>query len=198
MRNVGYILVAAFCYNSFSCNDTNNPIDATPNAIDHHAPSSSTKQQNSSSQKNVGLVIITTIDGIKHVLVHMRYDDKLAGPGGAIDLKSGGVWESPEEAGAREAKEESGLDIPQEELKYLGTEEIGGKQVVMLLWETNMDTVPGPDATHNGEVKEAPPADYDAKDAGGKHMWIDLAALRKNKGKFLSLFFQYAEQELVK
>ncbi len=136
-----YILLAAFCFNSFSCNT----IDATPNTSSHHAPSSPRTQQDTRSQKNVGLVIITTIEGVKHVLVHMRYDDKLAGPGGAIDTKSGGSVESPEEAGAREAKEESGLDIPQAELKHLG---IGGDNVVMLLWETSIHKVPGPDATH--------------------------------------------------
>ena len=51
---------------------------------------------------------------------------------------------------------------------------------------------------YNWEVKETTPTKYGAKDAGGKHMWIDLAALRNKKGEFLSLFFQYAEQELVK
>jgi hypothetical protein len=70
----------------------------------------------------------------------------------------------------------------------------------MLLWETNIDTVPGPviGGHFDWEVKQPDLSNEDAKDAGGRHMWIDLAALRKHKNDVLSLFFQYAEQELVK
>ena len=188
-----FLILAAFFVNSCTSNPTLTELplaskddDVPSNPSNPSSPSS----PNNKKAKNVGLIIIKTIEGKKHVLVHMRFDNKLGGPGGAIDPKPDGSVESPEEAGAREAKEEAGLDIPQTELKYLG---ISNDGVVMLLWEINVATVPGPDALHTAEVQNIDPALYGAVNAGGKHMWMSLEVLETHKKSFLSLFFQHAE-----